>query len=103
LKFSQNDVKECFKLPSPEKKDLQSFMKDLEPILNVLCSYQAGLVLSEDELFQLREWLGESTAHEQLFDDLNNKNGMQFIMGVTERNIREKIQTRLIEIEESGG
>jgi hypothetical protein len=78
-------------------------MKDLEPILNILCSYQAGLVLSEDELALLREWLEESAAHEQLFDDLNNKNGMQFIMGSTERNIREKIQTRLIAIEEEGG
>ena len=78
-------------------------MKDLEHILNILCSYQAGLVLSEDELALLREWLEESAAHEQLFDDLNNKNGMQFIMGSTERNILEKIQTRLIAIEETGG
>jgi hypothetical protein len=75
-------------------------MKDLEPILNVLCNYHAGFVLNENELGLLREWLEESRAHEDLFDDLNNRNGMQFIMGSTEGNIREKIQTRLIEMEE---
>jgi hypothetical protein len=75
-------------------------MKDLEPILTVLCNYQAGFVLSEDELRLLRNWLAESTAHERLFDQLNNKNGMQFILGSTEGNIREKIQMRLIEMEE---
>jgi hypothetical protein len=78
-------------------------MKDLEPILNVLCNYHAGFVLSEDELRLLREWLEESDAHADLFDNLSNKNGMQFIMGSTEGNIREKIQMRLIEIEEEGG
>ncbi len=75
-------------------------MKDLEPILNVLCNYKAGYVLSEDELRLLRSWLEESAAHEKLFDELNNKNGMQFIMGSIERNIRDKIQMRLIEMEE---
>jgi hypothetical protein len=34
-------------------------MKDLEPILNVLCNYKAGYVLSEDELWLLRSWLEE--------------------------------------------
>ena len=75
-------------------------MKDLEPILDVLCNYKAGYVLSEDELRLLRSWLEESEAHEKLFDELNNKDGMQFIMGSIERNIRDKIQMRLIEIEE---
>jgi hypothetical protein len=78
-------------------------MKDLEPILNVLCNYHAGFVLSEDELRLLREWLAESTDHEKLFDELNIKNGMQFILGSTEGNIREKIQMRLIEMEEAAG
>jgi hypothetical protein len=75
-------------------------MKDLEPILNVLCNYKAGYVLSEDELRLLRNWLEESAAHEKLFEELNNKDGMQFIMGSIERNIRDKIQMRLIEMEE---
>jgi hypothetical protein len=75
-------------------------MKDLEPILNVLCNYKAGYVLSEDELRLLRNWLEESTAHEKLFEELNNKDGMQFIMGSIERNLRDKIQMRLIEMEE---
>jgi hypothetical protein len=78
-------------------------MKDLEPILNVLCNYQAGFVLSEDEIRYLREWLAESADHERMFEQLNNKNGMQFIMGSTERNIREKIQMLLIEMEEKEG
>jgi hypothetical protein len=76
-------------------------MKDLEPILNVLYNYQAGFVLSEDELRLLGEWLAESSDHESLFDHLNNKNGMQFILGSTESNMREKIQMRLIELEEN--
>ena len=75
-------------------------MKDLEPILDVLCNYKAGYVLSEDELRLLRNWLEESSAHEKLFEELNNKDGMQFIMGSIERNIRDKIQMRLIEMEE---
>lgn len=75
-------------------------MKDLEPILNVLCSYYAGFVLSEDEVRLLRDWLAESADHERMFEQLNNKNGMQFIMGSTEGNIREKIQMLLVEMEE---
>jgi hypothetical protein len=78
-------------------------MKDLEPILNVLYNYKAGFVLSEDELRLLRDWLAESSDHENLFEELNNKNGMQFIMGSTERNLREKIQLLLIKMEESAG
>ena len=78
-------------------------MKDLEPILNVLYNYLAGFVLGEDEARFLGEWLAESADHESLFDQLNNKNGMQFIMGSTESNLREKIQIRLIEMEEKQG
>jgi hypothetical protein len=77
-------------------------MKDLEPILNVLCNYYSGLVLSTDEITLLREWLEESASHEHLFDELRINNGMQFIMGSIERNIREKIQMQLIEMEETG-
>jgi hypothetical protein len=77
-------------------------MKDLQPILNVLCNYHAGFVLSDDEVRLLRDWLTESPEHEHLFDQLNNRNGMQFIMGSTEGNIREKIQMKLIEMEEEG-
>jgi hypothetical protein len=75
-------------------------MKDLEPILNVLCNYKAGYVLSEDELRLLRNWLEESPSHEKLFNDLNNKDGTQFYLGSIERNIRDKIQMKLIEMEE---
>ena len=78
-------------------------MKDLEPILNVLCNYKAGFVLGEDELRLLRDWLAESADHERLFEELNNRNGMQFILGSTEGNVREKIQMRLIEMEEATG
>ncbi|MEJ0082190.1 MAG: hypothetical protein WDM78_14885 [Puia sp.] len=78
-------------------------MKDLEPILNVLCNYKAGFVLSEDELRLLGDWLAESTDHERMFEQLNNKNGMQFILGSMEGNIRENIQLRLIEMEEATG
>jgi hypothetical protein len=75
-------------------------MKDLELILNVLCNYQARYILSADELAILSEWLKESKAHEQLFEDLNNN--MKWIMGDIEVNARERIQMRLIEMEETG-
>ena len=75
-------------------------MKDLEPILNVLCNYQARYVLGADELTVLSEWLRESKAHEQLFEDLSNN--MKWIMGDIEGNTRERIQMRLIEMEETG-
>lgn len=75
-------------------------MKDLEPILNVLCNYQAGFVLGSDELGILSEWLRESKKHEQLFGALNNN--MKWVMGEYEGNTRERIQRRLIEMEESG-
>ena len=76
-------------------------MKDLEPILNVLYNYQTGFVLSEDEAGLLRNWMAESPDHEKLFDELNNKNGMQFILGSTDNNLREKIQSRLIALAEN--
>ena len=68
--------------------------------MNVLCNYYTGYVLGEDEILLLREWLGESDEHKDLFKNLNSHNGMQFIMGSTEGNIREKIQMKLIEMEE---
>jgi len=42
-------------------------MKDLEPILDVLCNYHAGFVLSEAEITVLCDWLAESPDHERLF------------------------------------
>jgi len=78
-------------------------MKDLEPILDVLCNYHAGFVLSEAEIKVLCDWLAESPDHERLFDQLRSNNGMQFILGLTERNIREKIQSSLIEMDEKEG
>jgi len=75
-------------------------MKDLEPILNVLCNYQAGFVLTPDELGLLSEWLKESAAHEKLFKDLNNN--LKWVMGDIDANPRERIQSRLIEMEETG-
>jgi len=48
-------------------------MKDIEPILQILWRYQQRLVLSEDEVLVLREWLRESKSHEDLFDDLANE------------------------------
>ena len=79
---------------------LRQDMKDLEPILDVLCNYQAGFVLSPDELGILSEWLKESPEHERFFKELNNN--LKWVMGYTDRNPREKIQNRLIEMEETG-
>ncbi len=75
-------------------------MKDLEPILNVLCNFQAGFVLSPNELGILSGWLKESAEHEKLFKDLGNN--FKWVMGDIDRNRREKIQNRLIEMEETG-
>jgi hypothetical protein len=75
-------------------------MKDLEPILNILCNYHTGLVLSDDEIADLRGWLAESGAHEDLFDELGKRNGMQLIMGSIDTDFRERIRARLIEMEE---
>ncbi len=73
-------------------------MKDLEPILDVLCNYHAGYPLNEEEVGTLSEWMKESPEHEKLFRDLSK--GLQWVMGSYEGNIREKIQLRLIEMEE---
>jgi hypothetical protein len=75
-------------------------MKDLEPILNVLCNYQAGYVLSIDEVAILSEWLNESEKHKELFEDLGN--WTRLYMGNIEGNPRERIQKRLIEEEDWG-
>ena len=72
-------------------------MKDLEPILNILCNYQSGIVLSVDEATQLGQWIKESAQHKQLFDDLGN--WTKLYMGNIEGNPREAIQSRLIEME----
>jgi hypothetical protein len=73
-------------------------MKDLEPILNVLCNYQAGLVLGTDEVAILSAWLKESEQHQELFKDLGN--WTRLFMGDIQGNPRERIQKRLIEMEE---
>ena len=75
-------------------------MKDLEPILNVLCNYQAGFPLGPDEIGILSEWLHESKAHKDMYEKLIRKNGIQFIVGSVSGNIREKILVRLIELED---
>ena len=76
-------------------------MKDLEPILNVLCNYQAGFVLDTDEVAILSEWLKESAQHRILLEDLGN--WTRIYMGNIDGNPREKIQNRLIEMEENDG
>lgn len=73
-------------------------MKDLEPILNALCNYQAGFALSTEEIAILSEWLKESKKHQELFKELGN--WTKLYMGNIGGNQREKIQNRLIEMEE---
>ena len=73
-------------------------MKDLEPILNVLCNYQAGFLLSPEEAGVLSEWLNESKQHQTLFKELGN--WTKIYMGNVQGNPRERIQQRLIEMEE---
>ena len=75
-------------------------MKDLEPILNVLCNYQSGFVLSKDEIAILSEWLKESEKHQKYFKELSN--WTKIYMGNINGNPRESIQERLIEMEEMG-
>jgi hypothetical protein len=70
-------------------------MKDLEPILNVLCNYQAGFVLSNDDVAILSIWLNESKKNKELFEDLGN--WTRIYMGNIDGNPRERIQERLIE------
>ena len=74
-------------------------MKDLEPILNVLSNYQAGFVLSTEEIGILTEWLNESVKHEKLFKDLSS--WTKIYMGNVSGNPREAIMQRLIELEET--
>ena len=76
-------------------------MKDLEPILNVLCNYQAGFVLDREEVAVLSEWLKESEQHRNLFEDL--KSWTRIYMGNVDGNPRERIQSRLLETEEYDG
>jgi hypothetical protein len=75
-------------------------MKDLEPILNVLCNYQADFVLGTDEVAILSEWLKESDQHKKLFKDL--RNWTRLFLGNINANPRESIQKRLIEMERTG-
>jgi hypothetical protein len=74
-------------------------MKDLEPILNTLCNYQAGFVLGTDEVAVLSEWLKESNQHQKLFKELGN--WTKLYMGNVHGNPREYIQKRLIEMAET--
>jgi hypothetical protein len=74
-------------------------VRELEPILNILCNYQTGFVLSDDKLAILRGWLEESEAHEEMLDDLANK--MKWHLDEIDGNERERIQTRLIAMEET--
>ena len=76
-------------------------MKDLEPILSVLCNYHAGLVLSNDEIAILSGWLSESEKNKELFEDLGS--WTRIYMGNIDGYPRENIQRRLIELEETGG
>ena len=73
-------------------------MKDLEPILTVLCNYQAGFVLNSDEVATLSEWLRESDQHRKLLKDLGD--WTRIYMGNVAGNPREKILNRLLEMDE---
>lgn len=74
-------------------------MTDLEPILNVLCNYQAGFALTRDEAAVLSNWLKESEKHRELFKNLGN--WTKLYMGNIDGNPRERIQKRLLEMDES--
>ena len=73
-------------------------MTDLEPILNVLCNYQAGFPLTRDEVAVLSDWLKESERHLELFENLGNWTKLYMVN--IDGNPRERIQKRLIEIDE---
>jgi hypothetical protein len=47
--------------------------KDIEPILQVFSSYLQHLVLSEDEVRILCNWLMESEDNEDLFNEISNE------------------------------
>jgi hypothetical protein len=73
-------------------------MKDLEPILNVLCNYQAGFVLNTNEVAILSEWVKESEQHRKLMADLTD--WTRIYMGNVGGNPRERILNRLLEMDE---
>jgi hypothetical protein len=86
--------------PLPRNECKITLMKDLEPILNVLCNYKVGFVLSSDEIAILSQWLKESEKNKELFEDLSD--WTRIYMGNIDGNPRETIQKRLIELEEDG-
>jgi hypothetical protein len=73
-------------------------MKDLEPILNVLCNYQAGFVLNTDEAAILSEWVNESEQHRKLLAELSD--WTRIYMGNIGGNPRSGILNRLLEMDE---
>ena len=73
-------------------------MKDLEPILHVLCNYQAGFVLNSDEVAVLSEWLKESEQHGKLLKELGD--WKRIYMGNFGGNPRDFILNRLLEMDE---
>jgi hypothetical protein len=73
-------------------------MKDLEPILDVLCNYQAGFVLNSDEVAILSEWLKESEQHRKLLKDLSD--WTRIYMGNIGGNARDNILSRLLEMDD---
>ncbi len=74
-------------------------MEDLEPVLNALCNYHAGIALDKEEGKTLQLWLAESVKHRELFAELGN--GLRWVMGAIETNPREWIQRRLIGMDEA--
>jgi hypothetical protein len=73
-------------------------MENLEPVLNALCNYHAGIALDEEEGKTLQLWLAESAKHRKLFTELGS--GLRWVMGEIESNPRERIQKRLIELDD---
>jgi hypothetical protein len=73
-------------------------MKDLEPILDVLCNYQAGFVLNTEEVAILSEWLKESELHRKLLKDLGD--WTRIYMGNVGGDPRGNILRRLLEMDE---
>jgi hypothetical protein len=73
-------------------------MKDLEPILDVLCNYQAGFVLNTDEIAILSVWVKESEKHMKFLSELND--WTRIYMGNIGGNPRERILNRLLEMDE---
>lgn len=73
-------------------------MKDLEPILNVLCNYQAGFILNTEEVAILSEWVKESEQHRKLLADLSD--WTRIYMGNIGGDPRGSILNRLLEMDE---